>query len=82
MMKNQKLEQNFIGANNTLLSNIPVSPASPDRVVKFDAKSDMYKGFVNPIIKFILNGMNESFVVLKENGHDFNQAKKEAKRGH
>lgn len=68
------------GANTALLSNNPVSPDSPDRVVKFKAERDMNKGFVNVIIKSILNGMKETMVMSKENRHDFNKIKREAKR--
>ena len=68
------------GANTALLSNNPVSPDSPDRVVKFHAERDMNKGFVNLIIKSILNGMKETMIMSKENRKDFNKTKKEAKR--
>ncbi|MDI1323977.1 MAG: DUF748 domain-containing protein [Algoriphagus sp.] len=68
------------GANTALLSNNPVSSDSPERVVKFKVERDVNKGFVNVIIKSILNGMKETMVMSKENRHDFNKAKKEAKR--
>ena len=68
------------GANTALHSNNPVSPTAPGREVKFHAERDMNKGFVNLIIKSLLNGMKETMVMSKENRHDFNKAKKEAKR--
>lgn len=68
------------GANTALHSNNPVSPTAPGREVMFHAERDMNKGFVNLIIKSILNGMKETMVMSKENRHDFNKAKKEAKR--
>ena len=67
-------------ANTALLSNNPVSPDSPDRVVKFLAERDMNKGFLNAIIKSIMNAMKETMIMSKENRKDFNKTKKEAKR--
>lgn len=67
-------------ANTALLTNNPISATSPERAVKFQIERDMNKGFVNVIIKSILDGMKETMIMSKENRHDFNQTKREAKR--
>jgi len=67
-------------ANTALHTNNPISATSPERAVKFQIERDMNKGFVNVIIKSILNGMKETMIMSKENRHDFNQTKREAKR--
>jgi hypothetical protein len=67
-------------ANTALHTNNPVSPNSPPRQVKFQADRDMNKGFVNLIIKSILNGMKETIILSKENRKEFKEAKKEAKK--
>ena len=68
------------GANTVLLSNNPVSPDSPERVVTFKAERDMHKGFLNLVIKSILDGMKETMIMSKENRREFNQLKKEVKK--
>lgn len=68
------------GANTALLSNNPISPTSPERAVKFQIERDMNKGFVNVIIKSILDGMKETMIMSKENRQEFNKTKREAKR--
>ncbi len=68
------------GANTALLSNNPVSPDSPERIVTFTAERDMNKSFINLIIKSILDGMKETMIMSKENRRDFNQLKKETKK--
>ncbi len=68
------------GANTALNTNNPISPKSPPREVKFQADRDMNKGFVNLIIKSILNGMKETMIMSKENRKEFNREKKELKK--
>lgn len=68
------------GANTALHSNNPASPNIPARSVKFQADRDMNKGFVNLIIKSLLDGMKETMLLSKENRKEFNQAKREARK--
>jgi uncharacterized membrane protein len=68
------------GANTALHSNNPVSPNFPARSVKFQADRDMNKGFVNLIIKSLLDGMKETMLLSKENRKEFNQTKREARK--
>ena len=68
------------GANTILNTNNPTSENMPPREVKFRAGRDMNKGFVNLIIKSILDGMKETMILSKENRKEFNQAKKEARK--
>jgi len=68
------------GANTALHSNNPVSSTIPARSVKFGADRDMNKGFVNLIIKSLLDGMKETMLLSKENRREFNQAKREARK--
>lgn len=83
MLKDQAKWKNSIvtfGANTALLSNNPVSSGSPEREVRFKADRDMNKGFVNLIIKSILDGMKETMIMSKENRKEFNELKKETKK--
>jgi hypothetical protein len=68
------------GANTALLSNNPVSPSSPERVVTFTAERDMNKGFLNLVIRSVLDGMKETMIMSKKNRRDFNELKRETKR--
>jgi len=68
------------GANTALNTHNPATKNQPPRAVKFHADRDMNKGFINLIIKSILDGMKETMILSKENRKEFHQAKKEAKR--
>ncbi|MFN3996831.1 hypothetical protein [Algoriphagus sp.] len=68
------------GANTALNTNNPASPNMPPREVKFKADRDMNRGFINLIIKSILDGMRETMFLSKENRRDFNQTKREARK--
>jgi hypothetical protein len=68
------------GANTALLSNNPVSPTSPEREVIFNAERDMNKGFLNLVIRSLLNGMKETMIMSKENRREFNELKRATKR--
>ncbi|GAA0881218.1 hypothetical protein GCM10009119_41880 [Algoriphagus jejuensis] len=68
------------GANTALISQNPISENSPERTVRFTAERDMNKGFVNLVIKSILNGMKETMIMSKENRKEFNQLKKETRK--
>lgn len=77
-----KWKSNLIafGANTALHSNNPASANLPARAVKFQADRDMNKGFVNLIVKSILDGMKETMLLSKENRKDFKEAKREARK--
>lgn len=68
------------GANTALHSNNPISATIPARSVKFKADRDMNKGFVNLIIKSLLDGMKETMLLSKENRKEFKQTKREARK--
>jgi hypothetical protein len=68
------------GANTALISKNPISENAPERAVRFAAERDMNKGFVNLIIKSVLNGMKETMIMSKENRREFNQLKKETRK--
>lgn len=68
------------GANTALHTHNPATNKQPPRAVKFYVDRDMNKGFINLIIKSILDGMKETMILSKENRKEFHQAKKEAKR--
>ncbi|HEU5291611.1 MAG TPA: DUF748 domain-containing protein, partial [Cyclobacteriaceae bacterium] len=67
-------------ANTVLDSSNPSSADLPPKVVKFQIQRDMNRGFVNVVIKSLLNGLKETVLMSKENRKAYKQAKKEAKR--
>jgi hypothetical protein len=67
-------------ANTALNSSNPGSADLPPRVVKFNIERDMNKGFVNVVIKSILNGMKETMIMSKENRKAYKESKKKAKK--
>ena len=67
-------------ANTALHSSNPVSESQPPRVVKFQIDRDMTKGFVNVIIKSILNGLKETMIMNKENRKEYKETKKKSKQ--
>ena len=54
-------------ANSIVNASNPSLPGQPPRVVKLKAERDMNKGFVNIILKLVLNGVKETFIMSKEN---------------
>jgi hypothetical protein len=66
-------------ANTALHSNNPVSTGVPPREVKFQIERDMNKGFVNVLIKSVLNGLKETMIMNKENRKSYKEEKKKAK---
>ena len=54
-------------ANTVLNKNNPVSGDAPPRIVQFHIDRDMTKGFVNVLIKSLLNGLKETMIMSKEN---------------
>jgi hypothetical protein len=67
-------------ANSVLNSSNPVSSDSPPRVVKFQIERDLTKGFVNVVIKSILNGLKETMIMSKENRKENKETKKKSKQ--
>jgi hypothetical protein len=67
-------------ANSAVHSSNPASPNQPPREVSFNIERDMNKGFVNVIIKSILNGLKETMIMSKENRKAFKETKREAKK--
>lgn len=66
-------------ANTATDSSNPGSPDVPSRVVAFNIKRDMNKGFVMVIIRSILEGLKETMVMSKENRKAYSERKKKAK---
>jgi hypothetical protein len=67
-------------ANTVLNSSNPVSADLPPREVQFNIQRDMTKGFVNVLIKSILNGLKETMIMSKENRKTYQEAKKKSKQ--
>ncbi len=67
-------------ANTILTSNNPGSAKFPPRVVQFHIERDMNKGFVNVVIKSLLNGLKETMIMSKENRKVYKVAKKKFKQ--
>jgi len=66
-------------ANSILHSSNPGSTNLPPREVQFKIERNMNKGFVNIIIKSLLNGLKETMIMSKENRKSYNESKKKAK---
>lgn len=62
-------------ANTVLNSHNPHYPGAVPREVKFHIERDPNKGFVNVIIKSILNGLKETMIMNKENRKSNKEAK-------
>ncbi len=67
-------------ANAIVDSSNPPSAKLPPRIVKFEAKRDMNKGFINLIIKSLLSGVKETLIMSKENRQSYKDSKKKAKK--
>lgn len=67
-------------ANSVLHSSNPGDADLPPRVVSFHIERDMNKGFVNVIIKSLLNGLKETMIMSKENKKAYKKAKEKAKQ--
>ncbi len=66
-------------ANTVLHDQNPISPDSPPRKVRFQIERDMNKGFVNVIIKSVLNGLKETMIMSKENRKNYHDDKRKLK---
>jgi hypothetical protein len=67
-------------ANTYLDASNPGSPNVPPRIVHFHVERDINKGFVNILIKSVLNGLKETMLMSKENKKAYKAAKKEMRR--
>jgi hypothetical protein len=63
-------------ANSVLNSSNPISDTSPPRVVQFHIQRDPRKGFINVILKSLLNGLKETMIMSKENRKAYQDSKK------
>jgi hypothetical protein len=63
-------------ANTYLNASNPVSDKHPPKVVKFEVERDMRKGWLSMVIKSLMDGVKETFVMSKENKQDYKEAKK------
>jgi hypothetical protein len=66
--------------NSVLHSSNPGSTNLPPREVQFIIERDMNKGFVNVVIKSLLNGLKETMIMSKENRKAYKAAKKQLKQ--
>jgi len=67
-------------ANTALHSSNPGSSGLPPRAVKFQVERDVHKGFVNIVIKSVLDGLKETMLMSKENRKTFKEAKKKSRQ--
>lgn len=67
-------------ANTIVDSSNPPSADQPPRIVRYQAKRDMNKGFVNIVIKSALAGVKETLLMSKENRKAYNEEKKRMKQ--
>ena len=67
-------------ANTATDSSNPPSSGLPPKVVNFKIERDMNKGFVNVVIKSLLNGLKETMIMSKENRKAYKESKKATKR--
>ncbi len=78
LQKKAKWKSSLIAfaANAIVDSSNPPSEKLPPRIVKFEAKRDMSKGFINLIIKSLLSGVKETMIMSKENRKAYKESKK------
>jgi len=69
-------------ANTVLKSSNPQSTDLPARIVKFRIERAMNKGFVNVIMKSLLNGLKETMIMSKENKKAYKDSKAKLKKQH
>lgn len=66
-------------ANTVTDSSNPPTADLPPKVVQFQIARDLNKGFVNVVIKSLLNGLKETMVMNKDNRKAYKVSKKAAK---
>jgi hypothetical protein len=67
-------------SNSILNSSNPQSSRNPSRKVQFHIERNMNKGFINVLLKSIVDGLKETMVMGKENKASYKEAKKQSKR--
>jgi hypothetical protein len=67
-------------ANTIVHTSNPGSANLPPREVKLHAERDMNKGFVNVIMKSLLNGVKETLIMSKENRAAYQAVRKQKKK--
>ena len=82
LMDKAKWKSTILGfaANTYLNSSNPPSANVPPRVVEFYVERDMRKGFLSMLIKSVLDGVKETFIMDKKNRQAYQEVKKEAKQ--
>jgi len=66
---------------NTILPEANPSGDKPERIVQYHVDRDVNKSFVNLVIKSLLAGLKETFIMSKENKKAYKEkAKKESKK--
>lgn len=66
-------------ANTAVHASNPPSEGMPPRVVTFRVARDNQKGFINLLIKSLLDGIKETMFMSKENRKAYKEAKRKAK---
>jgi hypothetical protein len=67
-------------ANTYLNAGNPVSEDLPERVVQFRVERDPRKGYLAMLVKSILTGIKETFIMNKENKAAYKEAKSDMKK--
>jgi hypothetical protein len=65
---------------NAILPVANPSVDKPERIVQYHVDRDMNKSFVNLVIKSLLSGLKESFIMSKENKKTYKEKKEKAKQ--
>jgi len=66
-------------ANTYLNAGNPISEDLPVRVVEFRVERDPRKGYLAMLVKSILTGIKETFIMSKENKQAYKEAKSDMK---
>ena len=66
-------------AANTYLNASNPAGNLPPRVVQFEVIRDMRKGYLSMLIKSVLDGVKETFIMSKENKEAYREVKKESR---
>ncbi len=69
-----------LAANTFINSSNPYSENQPDRVVQFKVVRDLRTGFINILVKSVLDGIKETLVMSRENKRAYKKAKEEHKK--
>ena len=80
LQKKAKWKSSIIAfaANTIINSSNPGSTDLPPRIVQFQIERDLNKGFVNVLIKSLLNGLKETMIMSKENRKAYQKARQKS----